>query len=234
MSQESNPIQLSIAGLTHRCAQETHRFFQRQAYDPAYCHELFRRAVVENNQEAHTCIYVQYEPLVSGWVERHPSFPVSGEEVQYFVNRAFEKLWRVLTPEKFARFAELRALLSYLKMCTHSVIVDSARARHHVFVDEEPDQVLASLASRQEDVESNAIRRAQQQAFWQLIDARLNDEKERIVVYGSFVLALKPRDLYQQYGQLFADVKEIYRTKQNVMERLRRDESLKESLGWHA
>lgn len=234
MSREFSLIQLTIAGLAHRCAQETHRFFQRQTYEPAYCHELFRRAVVDGNQQAHTYVYAQYQPLVSGWVERHPSFPASGEEVQFFVNRAFEKMWRVLTPEKFERFSELKALLSYLKMCTHSAIVDSARARRHVFVDEEPDQALAGQASNQGDVEGNAIRRVQQQAFWQLIDARLNDEKERVVVYGSFVLALKPRELYQQYDHLFADVKEIYRTKQNVMERLRRDESLRESLGWYA
>ena len=83
---------LSIAGLAHRCAQETDLFFRRLSYDPAYCFELFRRAILEGNQRAHECIYTQYQPLVAGWVERHPSFAGTDEEVQYFVNRAFEKL----------------------------------------------------------------------------------------------------------------------------------------------
>jgi len=78
---------LTVAGIAHRCGKETHRFFLRQDYDPRYCFDLFRRAIVEGNQEAHGCLYTQYLPLVSGWVERHPAFPATGEEIDFFVNR---------------------------------------------------------------------------------------------------------------------------------------------------
>jgi hypothetical protein len=59
----------------------------------------------------------------------------------------------------------------------------------------------------------------------------LHDEKERRVVYGSFVLALKPRELYAQFQDTFRDVNEVYRVKENVLARLRRDAELAELLG---
>lgn len=217
---------LTLAGISHRCAHETEQFFLRRQYDPLPCYELFRRALAERNQQAYGRLYEQYQPLVAGWVERHPSFPASGEEVQYFVNRAFEKLWRALTPDKFRRFDDLKALLSYLKLCAHSVVIDHARARQHGLLDAGTDETLLASQPAAIDVEEDAIDSARQQEFWRLISARLADEKEQAVVFGSFVLAMKPAELHQRYTHLFSDVKEVYRTKQNVIDRLRRDHDL--------
>jgi DNA-directed RNA polymerase specialized sigma24 family protein len=119
---------LTLAGIAHRCARETELFFQRQGHDPRYCFELFRRAIVEHDHCAWELVYAQYRPLVTGWVTRHAAFPTSGEEAQYFVNRAFEKMWLALAPEKFGQFANLKSLLRYLQMCVHSVILDHVRA----------------------------------------------------------------------------------------------------------
>jgi DNA-directed RNA polymerase specialized sigma24 family protein len=221
---------LTLAGLSHRCGQETESFFRRAAYDPAYCYELFRRALLERNQRAYDCLYSQYQPLVAGWVERHPSFPLSGEEVKYFVNRAFEKLWQALTPEKFQRFNDLKALLSYLKLCTHSVIIDHARARQRALLDEEVGEAILEGQVAAIDVEADAMETAQQQEFWRIIIERLADEREQAVVFGSFVLAMKPAELQLRYAHLFGDVKDVYRTKQNVLERLRRDQDLRQVL----
>lgn len=217
---------LTLAGLSHRCGQETESFFRRAAYDPAYCYELFRRALLERNSRAYGCLYSQYQPLVAGWVERHPGFSGSGEEIQYFVNRAFEKLWQALTPEKFQRFSDLKALLSYLKLCTHSVVIDHVRARQHTLLDEEASDATLASEPGESNLEEDTIERVQQQAFWQLVNQRLADEKEQAVVVGSFVLAMKPAELHQRYTHLFSDVKDVYRTKQNVLERLRRDPEL--------
>jgi DNA-directed RNA polymerase specialized sigma24 family protein len=218
---------LGLASLAHRCAQETDLFFKREAYDPAYCFELFRRAIVTGDQKAHERLYVQYQSLVAGWVERHPSYPSTGEEAQYFVNRAFEKLWRALTPAKFGQFTDLKALLAYLKMCTHSTIVDFSRSHRHLIGDDEPSpEIIASGPGSGGDVEDDAVRQAQRTDFWRLIDERISGEKERAVIYGSFVHAMKPAELHAHYAPLFSDVKDVYRTKQNVIERLRRDETL--------
>jgi DNA-directed RNA polymerase specialized sigma24 family protein len=177
MTASSDFTALTLAGLTHRCAQETELFFKRHVYDPAYCYELFRRALLERNQRAYECLYTQYQPLVAGWVERHPSFPGADEEVQYFVNRAFEKMWHALGAEKFSRFGDLKALLSYLKLCTHSAVIDFARARRLALLDEESSDAALTIQAGHDDVEEEVIDEGAQQEFWRQINLRLADEE---------------------------------------------------------
>lgn len=230
MTTEASPQTLALAGVAQHCAQQTDRFFRRLDYDPRYCFELFRRALLERNQQAYGLLYQQYQALVAGWIERHPSFPALDEEVQFFVNRAFEKMWRALTPAKFERFADLKSLLSYLKLCAGSAVLDYARVGRVEVVDEEPDELNLAGDGMDVDPESYTMSQVAQQEFWQLILDRLMDERERLVVHGSFVLALKPRELCIRYPAVFADVSEVYRAKQNVLERLRRDGELKKIL----
>lgn len=234
MSDQAELRSFSLLGIVERCARETERFFQRQALDPRFCFELFRRAIAERCQGAWEAIYAQYSPQVAGWVGRHPAYPASGEEVQYFINRALEKMWAALTPAKFPRFPDLKSLLRYLQMCVHSVILDHVRATEEPPVDY-PVEVLAGEGNPgASTVENQALDRTQKQAFWDEIDARLHSDQERRVVYGSFVLALKPRELYAQSPDLFRDVGEVYRVKENVMARLRRDAELARFLGQDA
>jgi DNA-directed RNA polymerase specialized sigma24 family protein len=221
---------LTLAGVAHHCAQETERFFQRQQHDPRYCFELFRRAIIDRSQRAWELVYRQYRPLVAGWVERHSAFASSGEEVQYFVNRAFEKMWSALPAEKFDRFPNLKSLLRYLQMCVHSVIVDQVRNTEQVVLSPEPQMLAADGPDAVPGVEREALTGLEQQVFWQEISMRLNTDQERRIVYGSFILGLKPRQLYAHYPEIFRDVQEIYRVKENVLARLRRDDELKELL----
>ena len=230
MTTEASLQTLALSGVAQQCAQQTDRFFQRLQYDPRYCFELFRRALLERNQQAYALLYQQYQALVAGWVERHPSFPALDEEVQYFVNRAFEKMWRALTPYKFERFPDLKSLLSYLKLCAGSAVMDYARTGRLDMIDDEPGDLQIADTGAEVDPEQHTVDRVQQEEFWRLILTRLADERERLVVYGSFVLALKPRELSAKYPQVFADVNEIYRIKQNVLERLRRDAELRQNL----
>lgn len=231
MSDQADLELLALSGVAHRCAQETELFFQRQQYDPRYCFELFRRAVMDHNQRAWDLVYQQYRPLVAGWVERHAAFASSGEEVQYFINRAFEKMWSAMSPEKFGRFPNLKSLLRYLQMCVHSAIIDQTRNAEEAVLSPEPEVLAAGGQNLTPAVEQQALSRLEQEAFWQEINARLNSDQERRVVYGSFVLGLKPRQLYAHYTDVFQNVQEIYRLKENVLARLRRDEALKELLG---
>jgi hypothetical protein len=212
---------LTVADLAKRCAQETELFFQRQVQDAKYCFELFRRAIRETDQFAWDMIYAQYKPLVTGWVKQNQAFEVSGEEVEYFVNGAFGKISGILTAERFDGFAEIGSLLRYLKMCVHSVIVDHTRS-----VDQPklyPLDDALKEPSTDPTLESQTMDRAYRQAFWDLVSGRLNDEKERLVMEGLFILALKPRELYERSRHKFSDVDEIYRVKQNILARLGRD-----------
>jgi DNA-directed RNA polymerase specialized sigma24 family protein len=222
---------LTLAGLAHRCAQETELFFQRQPNDPRYCYELFRRAILDQDQRAWELVYAHYRPQVARWVERHSAFATSGEEVGYVVNRAFEKMWVALTPDKFDRFPDLKSVLRYLQLCVHSVIVDQVRAADQAILGLSVEDVALDVSEDGPLVEDQVLASVRQEEFWREINVRLHDEQERHVVYASFALGLKPREIYARSGGLFDDVKEVYRVKENVLARLRRDPELKKILG---
>jgi DNA-directed RNA polymerase specialized sigma24 family protein len=227
---ESNELpSLSLSGLQHRCIEESERFFRRQSYDPRFCFELFRRAVLEHDQRAWEMIHRQYYPLVLNWVQRHSLLSAVDEEPAYFANRAFEKMWGALSPQKFSRFPDLKSILRYLQMCVHSVIVDYARrGEQSILLEDSEREPVVLRDPGQSSLEEKVFTRRQAAELWQWINERLKDDKERAVIYGSFVLDLKPAEVLETYTHLFHDVREIYTTKENVLARLRRDDSLKE------
>jgi DNA-directed RNA polymerase specialized sigma24 family protein len=231
MSEKIDLHALALASIAHRCTRETDAFFQRRSHDPAYCYELFRRAIVDRSQPAWHVLYAQYRPLVAGWVERHPAFAISGEEAQFFVNRAFEKMWAALDAGKFAQFPDLKSLLRYLQMCVHSTIVDHSRKAEQVVESVEVESLSDGNSTQGSMSDDLALVGVYREQFWEQINARLNDEKERRVVYGSYVLGLKPRELCETYQETFDDVRDVYRVKENVLARLRRDAELADILG---
>jgi hypothetical protein len=227
---------LSLSGLRHHCAQESDRFFHRQEHDPRFCYELFRRAMLERDEGAWAGIYQQYQRLVLHWVERHPTFHAVSEEAQFFMNRAFEKMWLGITPDKFPTFADLKALLCYLQMCVHSVMIDFARQKESRLVleaveDAEPQLAVRGTASgtaRNTAVEDRIAAHLDRQALWQWLQAQCKDAKEAAVLEGIFVLALKPREVQDHYPRLFGSVNDVYRVKENLLARLRRSEKLQD------
>jgi RNA polymerase sigma factor (sigma-70 family) len=209
-----------------RCEEETQRFFQRQPNDARFCFELFRRAVLDGNQHAWTFLYRQYRPLVLSWIKRHPGFQDTGEEVDYFLNRAYERLWSALEPEKFEKFPDLRSILRYLQMCVHSVITDDLRRheREELDLEDHATQVESDLPA----IEDHALRRLEREELWHFLEAKLNDENEKVCVYASFVLGFKPRHIHEHFASIFSEVEEVYLVKQNVIARLRRDPEIEE------
>ncbi len=220
---------LSLSGLRHRCAEESDRFFKRLGHDPRFCFELFRRAITRHDQQAWEILYVQYQPLVASWVERHALFPSFNEETQFFVNWAFEKMWTALSADKFARFPDLKAVLRYLQMCVHSVLVDFMRSHERAsFLEDELQEQPVPDPDEKNQPENQALERSQGEALWSWLEGKLKDEKERCIVYGSFILDLKPGELQAYYRDVFSDVKEIYKVKDNLLSRLKRDEELRQ------
>lgn len=225
---EENLTNLSLGTLHYRCSEESERFFKRRSHDPRYCFELFRRAILEQNQQSWELIYRQYQPLVSGWIERHSSFQSTGEEKDYFVNRAFEKMWQVMTPEKFNQFSDLKSVLRYMQMCINSVIMDHNRKKEETVLWDDAPKSILHKTDQTENVERRIMISEQQQALWQSLNQRLKNEKEQKVIYGMFVLALKPREILTEFKGVFKNANEIYQIRANVIDRLRRDQEFRE------
>jgi DNA-directed RNA polymerase specialized sigma24 family protein len=215
--------ELPLLIIARRCAEESDHFYSQQSYDPLYCFEIFRRAILERDDTAWEQVYTQYRPQLIRWVSRHSSFAGSGEDIDYFINRALEKMWTAIPPVRFEKFADLKSLLRYLQLCTYSVLLDHSRLLARTKFHQQVDLEIAERQSLNQPPERPSVGHVAEQDFWVWLGARMKDEKEQKVLYGSFVLDLKPREIFDHYNQLFSNVNEVYRLKENILARLRRD-----------
>jgi hypothetical protein len=222
---------LDLEEVARSCVQESARYFHGLSSDPRFCFELFRRAFVQRDQIAWEHLYRTYQPLVYKWINSHPAFEASGEELDYFTNRTFDKIWFSVTPAKFNNFKELSALLGYLKMCAGSVIIDHARQREKASLDDLEDAADRAAEHRQPDLEDMTIAHLESIELWESIKKCLADRQEYVVVYACFVLDLKPREILVQFPGVFKDIEEVYRSKENVISKLRRNSELIKLLG---
>lgn len=231
MSDENELQNMPVGDLAQRCAQETDLYFNHQNYDSAYCFELFRRAIRNNDERALEVLIIQYQPLVARWVDRwmskHPDFSLFNEETQDFVAQAFERFWISFTSAKLEKSQSLAAVLRYLQMCVNGAITDAWRKLHRIQIEQESreeEQELSEPAPTPEEL-------LQTDEFWQLIRKKAKDPKEYKVVYASFYLNLSPREILGEYEGEFNSIKEIYQHKANFLERLGRDDEFKGFFG---
>lgn len=225
-----DPHGLSLPALVQHCTAESEHFYRGRPYDTSFAYELFRRALVERDEQAWEYVYAHYAQLVESWVRRSGAFASCGESSEFFIGAAFTKFWRAMSPERFATFPTLAALLHYLQLCTGSVVIDSVRAQS--WAEMISDDALTPSQMPQASADEEALERVQRGEFWQAIDTLLQDDAERAVVVGSFVLGLKPGEIYHNRPDLFGDIHDVYNVKRNVLSRLSRNSELRHELGY--
>ncbi len=217
---------MDVSSLARRALSESQRFYRREEYDQRYAYELFRRALVEGDNAAWGCIFEQYAPLVEHWVRRTGALTVSGETSDYFVGAAFIRFWRAIPPERFNTFPSLAALLNYLRRCAACVVIDAARSQS--FADLLSEDEINWNQQRLGYIDEEAIGRISREEFWRMIDSLLTSEAERVVVRCSYLLGMKPAEIYARWRNLFASVEEIYTLKRHILSRLRRSPELQQ------
>jgi RNA polymerase sigma factor (sigma-70 family) len=224
---------LSINELARCCSEETNKFLKQNASNDRYCLELFRRAIVKRDDDAWSCLYQQYAPLVLTWVTQHQSAaPVLGQDGSGpLVNAAFAKFSQALTPAKMANFDSLAAVLKYLKMCVHSVVADEVRSRQSRQYEETLELIEHEPAS--DDPADDVVSNISAQSLWQVIQEELNGEDERVLIYLAYIQGMKPGEISSQHRRLFPTVDDVYRIKRNVLERLRRNRRLQTMFRQH-
>lgn len=212
---------MPLAELAARCREETGKFLRRETTSDAYCFEIFRRAVRDRDEPAWRAVFAQYRGMVLSWVRRHPMAAQAREDDEYWVNRTFERFWAAVGPERFDAFPGMAALLRYLKLCAHSVLLDEARARGAARSEPLDDRVAESVVTP--DVADAAIGQLAGGDLWDVILTEMQDEAERRAAYCCFVLDLKPREVQERHPELYGSVDDVYRIKRNVLDRLRRN-----------
>ena len=217
--------ELPIIELARRCREETLRFLHGEDRDDAYCFEIFQRAVVTRDDDAWEAIVAQYRGIVLAYVSQHTAAALLHEADDYWINRAFQRFWGAVGADRFGRFPDLPALLKYLKLCVHSVLMDEIRSRRAASaasLDDVPDSLPSSTTA-----EGSALGELAGEQLWEVIKRELQDEAEEKVVFLSFARDLKPAEIAERYPNLFAGVSDVYRVKRNVIERLRRSAEIR-------
>ena len=224
-SGSGEPERLDLGSLARRALVESRRFYNHEEYDSRYAYELFRRALVERDDAAWGHLFEQYTPLVEHWVRRTGAFTVSGESSDFFVSAAFTRFWRAIPAARFAAFPSLAALLNYLRRCATCVVIDTARSQS--YADMLPEECINWNDQRLGHADDEATDRVSREEFWGLVDGLLTSEAERVVIRSSFLLGMKPGDIYARWGTLFHGVEEIYTIKRAVLSRLRKNPELR-------
>ena len=223
---------ISIEELVGCCQEEERRFSVNEPHRPEFCYELFRRAIVEDNQLAWTAIYYQYEPLVLFWLRRQASFSQTSQTEDALVNEAYTRFFKALqhiSDETFCkRFANLAALLSFLARCAATAVLDTVRTQNR----RREDKLVAlpehwPAAARTESLyELNEW----QQRLLAQIKPHLQTFQEKVVFVNSYLLDVKAASILADYPDLFNHVQEIYNCRLRIVRRLRADEQLAQFL----
>lgn len=219
----------SLDQIAHRCRQETENFYQNGRSDDTYCFELFRRAIVDRLQQAWELIFTQYNSLVIGWVSRHPAFAQASEEREYFVNRAFERMWHAMSAEKFGKMANLKALISYLKLCVHAAVLEHVERRTNKAEWSEADiaQDVNSFGGSTGDIVAGAVEADMVATeIWGMITEVVKSDEELILARCTFIYEMKPSEVVEYFPDHFSDVKQVYRQKENLLARINRHDGL--------
>ncbi len=186
-----------------------------------FCFELFRRAIIENCSLCWHYLHNQYYCLVRYWVSQRIS--TDPDTVDDLTQDAFESFWRFYTPDKLACASGLGNVLSYLKACAASVVAQARRKADRRVVEAEWDEYLLGVQVSVSSAESTALQHMTARRVWTAVKACCNDERDYLVARLTFVAGLKPRHIAERFPDLFLNVSEVYRVKQNLFARLGRD-----------
>jgi len=211
---ETSYNSLSIEALVAQCLREIDHYRSGATWTDEYGLELLRRAIVQENEEAWTGMQHCFSRLVCGWLHRHPKRDVACrlESEENYVAQTFERFWQATALIRHMEFITLAAALHYLHACLNGAILDTLRAYAR------PREVM--LPETGEAGELMAENNTDSSEVWEAIQTMLVDEREKRLAYLLFHCGLKPREIIRFCSQEWSDIREIYRLRRNIMERL--------------
>ncbi len=208
---------LSVPQLAALSQVELDNYRRGEPYTDAYGLELVRRATVQADQEAWAWMQRCFSGFVLSWLYRHPSRETACrlESEENYVAQAFERFWQATILTQRLAFHTLAAALQYLRMSLNAAIVDTlrtyARSRE------------VSLPAPGDPGEPYAEDTSDSSEVWEVVKTMLPNEREQRLAYLLYYCGLKPREIIRFCPQPFSDIREIYRLRRCIMERLLRN-----------
>jgi hypothetical protein len=219
---------LPLEELRARAQAQEQSYTRGEPSDDSAGLELFRRAMVDADEAAWQVVIEVYRGLLVAQASRRVVRGLVVEDDGFCVDRAFQRFWRASQNGQVHQFNDLASILKYLKMCLGSVLLDEARARRRqAWVSIEDVAPEACISS---DPSVDVVGRMAGREVWAAIDRELTNAHERLVARLSFVSGMSPREILAKHPEKFQDVFDVYRTKRNMIERLRRCRTLHQLL----
>jgi DNA-directed RNA polymerase specialized sigma24 family protein len=205
---------LNIEELVAQCLREIDHYRIGEPWTDDYGLELLRRAIVQGDQEAWAAVEHCFSGLVYRWLCRHPKRDVACrlESEENYVAQTFERFWQATALSRHIEFNTLAAAMQYLHASLNGVILDTLRAYAR------SREVLLSEVGEAWDLQAEDT--SDTSEVWEVLQTMLSDVREKRLAYLLFHCGLKPREIIRFAPQEWSDVREIYRLKRTMMERL--------------
>ena len=186
-------------------------------------YEVFRRAFVERDEQAWCESTARYRPMLISWAGRCSASATIMERCDDIADLAFARAWSAISPERFAKFPTLGALLAYLRACVTTAVIDCARSEilnERLYQVAEADDVATP--------EQVVFEQFDRQELWRIAGDLAQTEQERVILTEDFIYDLRPRAILARHPDLFASASEIYCAKRNLLDRLKRCPELRQ------
>jgi len=198
-------------------SNELQRFRWKAPFDERAGVEIFRRALIEQTNEAWSALQHCFSETIRIWIRSHPNSDVAllRDSEENYIAQTFSRFWYAVH-DQHVEFSTLPAALSYLHATLNGLITDTLRFHLRLRSREVPfpESGLFDEPCAEEPLDSESL---------ESIQMLLLNQRERRIFYLLYSCGLKPREVVNRCPQEFDDVKEIYRLNTNIIGRLRRN-----------
>lgn len=216
--------QRSVYEIIRACQDEAR---QTRTGEVGFCFELFRRAIETQDNVAWEAIQQQYFRLILKWIlERSPGLDAGEAEIA--AQETLGKFWHTLTRQHMdvsARFDHVGALLSYLKQCAVTTMLDRQRRVQRIGRLQEKLQAATGdpwMAGPQEAALEQIARDERLRQVRQWISDQVNDPQELLVLRLSYEQEMTPAEIAASHPGEFPDARAVHRVKERILKRARR------------
>src|SRR5436309_3155124 len=195
--------QISLKKLVDLSIHELQRRRWDEPGGDRYCVELFRRALVEQTDEAWSALQQCFSETVRSWLWSHPSHDVAllRDSEENYIAQTFSRFWYAMHDQQL-EFTTLPAALRYLHATLNGILTDTLRSHLRGRARE---VTLPEPGCSEEPTTADFT---DEQSIWESIQGFLPDERERRVAYLLYYCGLKPRDIVVRCSPEFTDVQE--------------------------
>jgi hypothetical protein len=217
MSDAPTLSEMSLAALTEYCIRETSHYRNGEPFDEQYGLELFRRALLQHDQDARGHLQQCFSETVLNWLRRHPYRETAQcfDSEENYVTQTFERFWQATAHNQQLAFNSLCAAFKYLQASLNGAILDTLRAYQRPKEVPLPEPGTPEEPLGEDTLDSNEL--------WELLREKFPDKKDQRLIYLFFYCGLKPREIVRHCPEKFSDLREVYRLRCKIHERLQRD-----------